>query len=70
MGAGLPGVGEVDRQQLAAGDPQRRVALSVVDDLQEELSVVVVDLLCPQRAVVVHRQQVPTVHLQGATETQ
>lgn len=48
MGAGLPGVGEVDGQQLAAGDPQRRVALSVVDDLQQELPVVVVDLLRPQ----------------------
>lgn len=39
------------------------MALGVVYDLQQELPVVVVDLLRPQRTVIINRQQVPAVHL-------
>lgn len=39
------------------------MALGVIYDLQQELPVVVVDLLRPQRTVVINRQQVPAVHL-------
>ena len=61
----LPGVGQIDRQQLAAGHPEWRVALGVIDDLQEEFAVVIVNLLGSQRAVVIHRQQVPAIHLEN-----
>lgn len=60
----LPGVCQVDRQQLAAGHPEWGVALGVIDDLQEELAVVIVNLLCSQGAVIIHRQQVPAIDLQ------
>lgn len=39
------------------------MTLSVVDDLQQELPVVIVDLLCSQRAVIVNGEQIPAVHL-------
>lgn len=39
------------------------MGLGVVDDLQQELPVVIVDFLRSQRAIVIHRQQVPPVHL-------
>lgn len=48
------------------------MALGVIYDLQQELPVVVVDLLRPQRTVVIDRQQVPAVHLweRGHTSAQ
>ena len=48
------GVCQVHRHQLTAGHPQGGVPRGVVNDLQEEFTVVVVYLLRPQRSVVVH----------------
>lgn len=39
------------------------MGLGVIDDLQQELPVVIIDFLRSQRAIVIHRQQVPTIHL-------
>lgn len=40
------------------------MALGIIDDLQLELSVVVIDFFCAEGAIVIHRQQVPSIYLQ------
>lgn len=58
-----PGVRQVNWQQLAAGNPECWMALGIIDDLQQELPVVIVDFLSSQCTIIIHRQQVPPIHL-------
>lgn len=65
QGTDLPAAcaAHVNWQQLAAGHPQDRVACSVIYDLQQELPVVIINLLCPQGAVIINGENVSSVHL-------
>lgn len=58
-----PGVRQVNRQQLAAGNPECWMALGIIDDLQQELPVVIIDFLSSQCTIIIHRQQIPPIHL-------
>ena len=57
-------VRHVDGCQAAAGEPEEGAAHLVVNDPQGELAVVIVDLLCPDIAVVVDGQEVSSMHLE------
>lgn len=50
-------------QELTAGHPEHRVTCCVIYNLQEELSVVVVNLLSPQCAIVINREDIPSIYL-------
>lgn len=65
--ADLPAAGaaHIYWQQLAAGNPEYRVARCVVYNLQQELSVVVIYLLRPQGAIIIDGEDVPPVYLEG-----
>lgn len=65
QGADLPvaGAAYIHWQQLTAGHPEYWVARCVIYNLQEELSVVVINLLCPQGAIIIDRKDVSSVHL-------
>lgn len=59
----LPGICQVNWQEFTARVPKCRVALGIVDDLQLELSVVIIDFFCAEGAIIIHRQQVPSIYL-------
>lgn len=42
------GIGEVDRHQLTAGHPQRRMTRGIIHNLQKELSMIIIYFLCAQ----------------------
>lgn len=70
QGADLSGAGSayINWQELTAGHPEYRVTRCVIYNLQEELSVVVVNLLSPQCAIVIHREDIPPIYLRKKTE--
>lgn len=53
----------INWQELTAGHPEYRVARCVIYNLQEELSVVVVNLLSPQCAIVINREDISSIYL-------
>lgn len=65
--ADLPAAGaaHIYWQQLAAGNPEYRVARCVVYNLQQELSVVIIYLLRPQGTIIIDGEDVPPVYLEG-----
>lgn len=64
------GAAHVYWQQLAAGNPEYRVARCVVYNLQQELSVVVVNLLRPQGAIIIDGEDVSPVYLERKIKRQ
>lgn len=67
QGADLPAAGAAHihrQQQLAAGQPEDGMTSRVVYNFQEELPVVIINLLGPQAAIVIHRKNVSPVDLQ------
>lgn len=65
QGADLASAGSayINWQEFTARYPEDRVARCVIDNLQEELSVVVVNLLGPQRAIVINRKNISPIYL-------
>ncbi len=45
------------------------MALSVIDDLQQELPVVIINFLCSQSSIIVYGQQVSAIHLEERRHT-
>lgn len=65
QGADLSSAGSayIHWQELTAGHPEYRVARCVIYNLQEELSVVIVNLLSPQCAIIINRENIPPIYL-------
>lgn len=59
------GAAHIYWQQLAAGNPEYRVACCVVYNLQQELSVVIINLLSPQVAIIIDGEDVSPIYLEG-----
>lgn len=55
----------IDWQEFTARYPEYWVARCVIYNLQEELSVVVVNLLSPQCAIIINRKNIPPIYLWG-----
>lgn len=65
QGADLSGAGSayINWQEFTARYPENWVARCVIYNLQEELSVVVVNLLSPQCAIIINRKNIPPIYL-------
>lgn len=65
QGADLSSAGSanINWQELTARYPEYRVARCVIYNLQQELSVVVVNLLGPQCAIIINRENIPPIYL-------
>lgn len=65
QGADLSSAGSayINWQELTTGYPEYRVACCVIYNLQEELSVVIINLLSPQCAIIINRENIPPIYL-------